>query len=679
MNETGKLDGASGDAPQLTGEGGAVICIDAAEARLMRKRGHRCVTSAKVRNMIMGVLETRAPNAPAEAAAAVARLGGVSSADAPDRWSVWEDPGVGRLPGVAEVRAALQALPVIPTLLADPADPVELGPLEMWRCQGTTILVARDTFEAVRAADTYAGFKPYRPQGRMDEPFTPHAGRVCIVTEDEIRLLRLNGLDDAAVVLTWLDKGDEGLTGPVVTPRDSGYPTSIRALVGEHPGLAVGRAGYLAAGREGYPFFLGLTRGMGFESSAAADLTGAAALAWRIQTNRAPEAVSLKLVLWAGGDDVRQLVRYGGLTIFTGRDSRRKVQLRSLGLARSGLAAGVPIYDLAANYQTLTRWAVARTFQRPGKTMRDKDQRRVRWSRKALHESTRGTSMIHNTSPWGIRVTPSAKRRASSYLRSLEVCRVGERGVTTVPLKTLLDTCGDACKFYLNGRPKVAGEWEASVDPKRWPIRCVRWMAADPEALLGRLQADKHVALAGRNGPDGSVFAVVRVANGTEDQQREAVGRWAEAYGREFPRRCGSASLVAGSNGPGISLSPVGGIFSNWGAESLQTAQFERYSTAGDYAKASKIDASARRRPAVASKRAKSYARAVEGLNAPGTRNTALAGALLNIRDKFGREALEGVLSDLLARSTLPEREKRRVVSRILNDATRRNAAERRG
>ena len=107
-------------------------------------------------------------------------------------------------------------------------------------------------------------------------------------------------------------------------------------------------------------FVLGLTRGVGFQSSAKADVNCPAGLAYRIQTNRRPEAVSLNVVIWAGGDDVRQLVRYGGLTIFTGRNTRRKVQLRSLGLIRSGTVAGVPIYDLAANYNTYP-WAITRT------------------------------------------------------------------------------------------------------------------------------------------------------------------------------------------------------------------------------------------------------------------------------------------------------------------------------
>ena len=129
--ETSKNDGAGVTRPP-SNTPGLVLCVDAAEARLMRRHGHTCITSPKLRNLIIRILESGANNAVEEAVNAIGRLKGVSSADDPARWSVWEDDKVKDLKGVADVRAALAALPIIPTLLRDPEEPAPLDRATAW-------------------------------------------------------------------------------------------------------------------------------------------------------------------------------------------------------------------------------------------------------------------------------------------------------------------------------------------------------------------------------------------------------------------------------------------------------------------------------------------------------------------------------------------------------------------
>ena len=187
--DTSTSDGV-GSNPPPSQPAGLVLAIDGSEARLLRRLGFKCVTSAKVRGFVMSMLERRAPERAIEA---IRRFAGVSEADSPDTWPIWQQAEVRHLEGAAEVRQALSSLPVIPTPLKDPAEPYLLTPAQVWGCSGTTILVAADTFELVQVADTYGGYRPYRPHGRMDEPFTPEAGRVCLITGHELRLLRLEG------------------------------------------------------------------------------------------------------------------------------------------------------------------------------------------------------------------------------------------------------------------------------------------------------------------------------------------------------------------------------------------------------------------------------------------------------------------------------------------------------
>ena len=652
-----KLGGDGGNAHDPTNsENGLILCVDAAEARLVRRAGGHAVTSAKARATLAKILMSSED--PTDAALlAVGRLGAVSTADNPESWSLWKSPSVRVSPAFGPVRAALKALPRFETPLKDPEDAKSLDALHLWPCSGTTVLVAEDTFSLVRAADTYAKYKPYRPHGRMDEPFAPVPGRVCLITADELRLIRLNSSEDNEIVLTYKLE-DEKAPGMAATPR---WPASVRALCGEFSGLRVGIAPALVHGRHGYPFFLGLTRGLAFETDAETGTDGDAALEYRVQTNREPEKVGLRVVVWHGGDDPRMLARYGGLCIFTGMGRRRKVQLRSLGLARSDIVAGAPVYDLGSNYDTLQRWAVTRTFARQDTGMRGRNGRRVR-RKKSVTRIHRGD--IYNTiqSPRCIQVTPSKGRQASLYLRRMMIAESTEGGgVATVRLESLRD----GKTYRLNGRA-VEKDGETWLEGKRCRIRCARFLPEEPERMLEWLKEEPHAVAAGRDA-DGAVFAVVRVANGTEDQQREAAARWCEAAGRRFPHESGTVSWIRESVGLSETVTVRSISHTNWRASALETACYERYQTAGEYLKPLKIE---RGGTASASDRARAYADRAE-LGEAGTRDCRLASVMLNVRDMFGREALKEILPELLARSTLPERRKRRMAERILKENER--------
>lgn len=632
---------------------GLILCLDSAEARLLRQQGHKCVTAAKFRRQLTALLMTGAENAADEAAQAVGRLSGISSADDPQTWPLWKKIG---LPD--PLRQAFKAAPVIKTPFTDPEDFTILPPGEFWQSKGTTVFVALNTFELVRVADTYAARDCYRPKGRMDEPFTPQPGRVCLITEDELRLLRLDGISDPEIVTTYIkddSKGAEGMTGRAETPPYS-HHSAIRALAAEWPALRVGLAPTLAPHRPGYPFVLGLSRGLGFETVAVTDTEGSAALDFCIETNIMPKAERLQVVTWAGGNDIKQLARYGGLTIFIGGGKRRKVQLRSLGLVRSGTVAGVPMYDFTENRTVLRAWAVTRQFERQEASMRNRNRRRVR-CRKSVTPIHQGD--IYNTlSPCGIQVTPASQRKAAAELRHMWIAETfQDGGVSTVHLKTLRE----GGSYYLNGRAfeNDEGKW---VEGKRSKIRTPHWDAEDTQGLLEWLKESPAVIMAGKDRRN-HVFAVVRVANGTEDQQNEAIARWSDEVGRLFPDDLGRSSW-----NPASVLLPcvtcLGSlVFSNWRAQALRTDIYEPYQHEGDYGKPLKLE---REGTASASERAGAYVRALEGLNDAGSRNTRLASAMLNIRDTFGAEILGEVLPDLLAKSGLPEKEKRRMARRIL-------------
>jgi len=231
-------------------------------------------------------------------------------------------------------------------------------------------------------------------------------------------------------------------------------------------------------------------------------------------------------------------------------------------------------------------------------------------------------------------------------------------GVTTVHLKNL----NDGGAYCLNGRPAETEDGKAAIDGKRSKIRAPRWKANDTEGMLAWLGAEKCVVMAGIDA-EGCVFAVVRVANGTEDQQAEAIGRWSEDAGRRFPRGAGCVSLVAGCLRPTSEIHIQTIRHTNWRALPLETACFERYQTAGDYSKPVKIE---RRGTATLSERARAYVDRVP-LADEGTRNSNLSTAVFKMVEHFGKEATAEVLPEMLARSTLPEKEKLKTALRILH------------
>ena len=628
---------------------GLVLCVDGAEARILRAVGYTCITAGKMRRLLLKLL--RSGNLD-EALNVVGRLDYVSTADDPEGWPMWVKVFQGSA-AAGEVRRKLSTVTPLQTPLRDPEKVTVMGDRQLWACAGTTIFVAKNTFDLVRVADTYVKSDCYRPRGRMDEPFRPQPGRVCLVTEDELRLLRLQG--DETIVIAFKP---EEMPGRAVAR----WSSSIRALCGEHPGLSFGVAPGLVESRHGWPFVLGLTRGVGFEATAETDIAGDAAIAYCVETNYAPESVKLRVVIWAGGDDVRQLVRYGGLSIFTGLDSRRKVQLRSLGLAKSGAAAGAAIYDLSTNFNTLTKWAITRTFVKPDTSQRERDHRRVR-SRKALPQSTRGTYIIHDTSPRRIRVTPEAARKEASILRQYlvgDMCRA-----TAVPLISL----GVGGTYLLNGRAKVDKDGEVTIDAKRSRIRCPRWNPKDAAAMLQELGKDPSVVFAGQE-TSGEVFAVVKVSNGTSDQQREAVARWSHRLGMLFPDAAGCVSWVSGSIAYDSPVTPESATPPNWRALSLETACFERYQTAGEYSKPLKLGRSGVATPL---ERARAYVDKVP-LDEEGTRNQSLHGAAWNVGDKFGLAVLTQLAPLMLSRSTLPEKEKRTIINRAITRTKRKQS-----
>ena len=646
--ETSTNDGA-GVTPPLSNTPSLVLCVDAAEARLMRRMGHTCITSVKMRRILCAILSSGREGAEQEAVDAVARLEGVSSADDPAKWSMWAH----FKPYAPALCAAFEAVPIIPTPLRDPVDVINMGKVRPWECTGTTILVALDTVELVRVADTYAGSPIYRHRGRMDEPFTPQPGKVCLITEGELRLLRLVGEDNTIVFTYDIDPDDSTERG--VTP----WPASLRALCGERPSLAVGIATWLAAGRYGTPFFLGLTRGPVSVRTLKSDpLEDAGALALAVETNRKAEEITRTEMVWDGGDDLRKLVRYGGLTIYTGLNKRRKVQLRSLGLVKGGELAGAAIYGLTANHNTLWAWAATRTFAKKSQSQRDRDLRRVR-SSKAHPESTRGYIRYKYNPPGGLRV----RRNEAVKTRNMMVAEgVEGGGVTTVPLKT----SREGGTYHLNCRAKEQGA-EIVMDTKRCKIRSPRFIPDNPTAMLEWLAKQECVVMAGLE-PSGKVFAVVKVANGTEDQQRAAVRCWSEEAGRAFPATSGRVcSWLPNSVLAGTTVT-IGAIHhTNWRALSLETACFERYQTAGDYSKPLKLE---HRGTATPLERARAYVDKVP-LADEGTRNQNLHGAAWNIGDKIGIEALVQVAPLLLARSTLPEKEKRTIINRAITRTDR--------
>lgn len=613
----------------------------------MRRAGHKhCITSVKMRRMISGILGGGAENAADCAADAVKRLGGVSSADSPADWDMW---AYFKSAAPAIVKA-FASVPVFQTPMRDPEGVLEANEGQPWPCEGTTVLVAEDTVELARVAITYAGYNCYRRRGRMDESFLPIPGKVCLITKDELRLIRLPASDSVTFVFTY---ALEETTGGVVAHR---WPSSLRALCGERPSLAVGIATCLLNGRRGCPFFLGLTRGVvGRQTFRNDPETDEGALELSIETNRKQKQISREELVWEGGDDLRHLVRFGGVTIFTGKNKRRKVQLRSLGLMRAGTLAGAPVYNLNDNHNTLWAWVASRKFAKKSASERIRERRRVRSSR-ALHEGAGGTIREKYIPPQTL-----VQRSEGTRLRNIEVWEIGgaTKSVRLVSLR-------EGGTYFLNGRAGNAKDGSPDVIQTRCRIRCPRWSAEDAAGMLVWLAKEKCVVIAGLE-PSGMVFAVVKVANGTEDQQTEAVNRWSEAVGLRFLQRAKAGSWHPESVDKAETVT-IGAIHhTNWKALSLETTCFERYQARGDYSKPLKIE---RRGTATPLERARAYADKAE-LADEGTRNASLYGVAWNIGDKLGTEALAAIAPELLARSTLPEKEKRTIINRALTHAER--------
>lgn len=639
------IDAAGSDAALTQG---AVLCCGAGEARLFKKAGYSCITAAQLRRTLHGILTHGGDDAPRMAAEATARcIAAVSDSVHPEKWKCFK-----RGFDAAQTAPALSVLGSVPTKatpMRDPQDAYRLDSHTVRACEGTTIIVAADTLELVRSAQTYAQFDCYRPRGRMDEPFFPQPGRVCLVTIDELRLVRLDGIADPEILLTF---DPEGVSRSVVTR----WPSPVRVLCGEFPGLTVGVATCLVPQRFGNPFFLGLTRGTAYASRRKTDKSSGGAVDYMLDMDEDDKEDDTQEICWRGGSNVRQLIRYGGMKIYTGGGKRRKVQLRSLGLVKCGELAGAALYSLDANRAVLEAWLADRMMRKPPRDWRSVMIRKVRC--KAFPQIPRGTINRNTIVPPGNSGNATTERTNAAKLRNMLILEKLEGGGVTA---ARLGNLREGGTYFLNGRAATDGE-RLVPSSKRCKIRCPVWEADDSAGLLAWLAASPHVIMAGTT-PDGHVFGLVRVANGTKDQQTAAVRCWSENIGEMFMSSSATCSWQSKRIAETSSVR-IGNIHhTNWRAKSLQTAQFERYQTQGDYGNPPK---SMRRGTATLSERARAYADTVP-LADEGTRNSNLSTAVFKMVQHFGKEATSDALPYLLAKSTLPEKEKRKMALRILH------------
>ena len=641
------------NSPQNQIQPGSVLCYTAGEARLLRQAGIPAITAARLRRILYTLLAGGADNAPQVAADAIARcVVAVTDEVHTDKWTgIIKDFGKDATDPIFE---SIGALSVKATPLKDPADAQETGPYSPWECSGTTVFVAENTTELVRVADTYATSDCYRHKGRMDEPFSPQSGRVCLVTADELRLVRLNGVDDPEVVLVALT---QNLSRLAVTP----WPSPLRALCGEFPALRVGVTTCLLPSRLGHPFFLGLTRGSGYISKNRENVKAGAAVAYRADFDgEGEEPAETSEVRCQGRLDVHRLIRYGGMRIYTsGGGKRYKVQLRSLGLIRAGKLAGEFIYDLDANRPILEAWLATRTLERPPSDYRSVMIRRERRNlangeKSPLPKNPAGASYVRSNHPTGIQVTPNAQRAEAHKLREMLIAEVSANGCVT-PAR--LGSLSDGTTYRLNGQIAIK-KGVAFFRRKRCRIRCPQWHPENASGMIVWIKTQRAVVAAGVT-DEGMVFAVVKVANGTEDQQEEAVRRWAESVGRMFPAELGGASWWANSALDDAIVPIRALLYLNWRAGALPTEQYERY-------RPQPTQTWARRGTATLLERARAYADRVP-LADEGTRNSNLSTAVFKMVEHFGKEATAEVLPEMLARSTLPEKEKRKTALRILH------------
>lgn len=685
-----------------------IIAINAAEARLFRTQGYQVVTSAKLRSQLARLLQLEARSAFAEnaAAEAIGRFDGISSADNPQKWALWDHT---QLP--TAIKAAFANLPVIETPLKSPT--TVLYQHGRWAAIGTTIFVAEDTLQLVRVADTYADANIYRPTGRMDEPFRPIPNKSCLITQDELRMLRLDeGLCTTApfisIVFTYAPQMMTGMGATQRYPasrlngaaqeRDVGlqevngdnyhWPTAYKAIIAEHGSyVATGIAPRLVAARRGRPFFVGLSRGVGYDAVAVTDTQTQAAKEFVIQTNQTAQRVQINVVAWEGGNDPSQLLRFGGLTIYTGKGKhgagRRKVQLRSLGLEPAAEVAGVRVYNFAdANLAKIEAWTTKREYAKCKVSKRTKN--RIRNPNPPCKirrpEKSQGDVYIYISPPGTIEVS-NAKRRQKAALKlrksliakeltpKLYGNNEGESngGVAIVSLIDIGGTIGEIieggeARYYLNGRAKPdAKTGGCSISRIRHRVRCAVWASGDPEGMVEELKNDPYVVMCGLT-QDEDVFGVVRVLNGTEDQQAEAVNKWAEQYSTKYISPIGTTSLVPGCLETGYAVDVATVFYRNFDADGLQTECFERYQTFGDYEKPLRIAGNG----ATTASRTEAYLDRVN-LQNDGTRNSRLASVMLNILRLFGSPALSEAMPSILRRCTLPQKEIMSMYYRVIS------------
>ena len=231
----------------------------------------------------------------------------------------------------------------------------------------------------------------------------------------------------------------------------------------------------------------------------------------------------------------------------------------------------------------------------------------------------------------------------------------GGCGVASTPAVTIC--AGNIYNLNAKAEIKYGEVW---ANQKRCIIRCPRWIAKDGAGLLKHLEDSPNVIMAGTE-PSGIVFAMVKIANGSENQQKEAIHTWSHEVGRRFPRAEGYQSWLAFSVNADDYVTIDKISYTNWKAESFQTSGYDAWGTAEDYAKPLKMSAMG---GATLFERARAYVGKAK-LDDEGNRNARLSSVMLNVMTKFGKEALEDVKPILFARSTLTKNEKNTMFTRM--------------
>ena len=662
-----------------------VIALDYAEARLLRKQGYKAITSAKLRRNLDTILRDR-ENGLQLSIDMIGRLGVKSSMVNLENWSMWNKD----FPLPPALSEAFNTLGSVETPFKQPEEVFYLHKTPYGHEQGRTLVfVAKDTRELVRTADTYQRLRPYRPQQRMDDPIYPLEGRSCLITIDELRLIRLDHLKNPAVSIIYTyhicTTGQLATPHTTTNPAHDDYPTescmfdadalcwpsAMLALCGEHVAAGNGSirvviAPLLAGGRMGDPFFLGLSRGVGYETECVTSARGEGAREFCLETNIAPVETTRTVVMWEGGDDITQLIRFGGLKIYTGGGKRRKVQLRSLGLIQETTVAGVGVFGLEANADTLKLWALTGTFSKQATNWRARDARKR--NRKVFQSIRRGDVIYNTICPPGGQIG-KINTKAQYALQGTKVLQIqdnpkdaNEGGVAHVLLKNIQVNT----PYIFNGRTKILDD-HVSIDSKRWGIRLMRWMdVKEPDDMLECLKQQPCVIMAGLLDVEtASMYAIIRVDDGTEDQQHEAIARFGQAMGEKFPSHCmGANSYLPIEVDTVVSLTTID--YTCWTVAKLPTKCYQPYQREGDYGKPTILPL--RKQPKSGENeatRALAYVKGIKTLDEVGKRNTTLTSAVLGVLQHFGEEGLDAVESILYQKCTLEGREIEKTISRL--------------